>query len=94
MRVIMALLTLAVSVPAIAAAPPIPLNKATADPPPVCPQTKPYIAGASSLYRGKRLTPQTLTELPPANFYIAVLRHDANGCEDPIIVRYKVGHSR
>jgi hypothetical protein len=52
------------------------------------------VAGLSSLYQGAPLTPRQLTELPPANFYVAVLRHDANGCEVPIVVRYNVGQSR
>jgi hypothetical protein len=94
MRVTLALLALAVSVPAVAGGPAVPLKKAIADPPPVCRRTTPSVAGASSIYRGKPLTPQELTELPPANFYVAVLRHDANGCEDPIVVRYNVGQSR
>jgi hypothetical protein len=32
-----------------------------------------------------------LTELPPANAYIAVFRHDSNGCEAPIVVKYGIG---
>jgi hypothetical protein len=94
MRVTLALLVLAVSVPAVAGAPAIPVKKGTADAPPACRHTKPYVAGLSSLYQGAPLTPRQLTELPPANFYVAVLRHDANGCEVPIVVRYNVGQSR
>jgi hypothetical protein len=94
MQASIALLASALAVPAIAVPPAIRLKNATADAPPICRHTQPYVAGASSLYRGTPLTPHELTELPPANLYVAVLRHDANGCEVPIVVRYEVGHSR
>lgn len=32
-----------------------------------------------------------LTQLPSGNMYVAVLHHDANGCEAPIVVKYDVG---
>ena len=51
-----------------------------------CPRTTTYYA-----YRdGKPLKPQKLTELPPANTYLAVFRH-IGSCEAPIIVKYNVG---
>lgn len=37
------------------------------------------------------LKPRKLTELPPGNMYVAVFRHDVNGCEVPIVVKYGVG---
>ena len=55
----------------------------------VCPRTTSHIAGAGSLYRGKPLTPQKLTELPDANFYLSVYRR-IDGCEVPIVVKYGV----
>jgi hypothetical protein len=39
---------------------------------------------------GKPLKPHKLTELPPANAYIAIVRNDGR-CEVPVIVRYKMG---
>lgn len=32
-----------------------------------------------------------LTELPPGDMYVAVFRHDENGCNAPIVVKYGVG---
>jgi hypothetical protein len=56
-----------------------------------CLRTKAYIAGTDTRYDGKPLALRKLTELPAANMYIAVDRHDANGCGAPIIVRYDLG---
>ena len=39
---------------------------------------------------GKPLQPRKLTELPPANAYIAIVRNDGR-CEIPVIVRYNMG---
>ena len=39
---------------------------------------------------GKPLKPQKLTELPPANAYIAIVRNDGR-CEVPVIVKYNMG---
>ncbi|MFL6776967.1 MAG: hypothetical protein ACJ8FN_11310 [Sphingomicrobium sp.] len=39
---------------------------------------------------GKKLKPRKLTELPPANAYIAIVRNDGV-CEVPVIVRYNLG---
>ena len=51
-----------------------------------CPETTNYYA-----YRdGKPLSPRKLTELPPANAYLAVYRHIGH-CEAPIVVKYGVG---
>jgi hypothetical protein len=39
---------------------------------------------------GKPLKPQKLAQLPPGNMYSAVFRRDVNGCEVPIVVKYRV----
>jgi hypothetical protein len=39
---------------------------------------------------GKKVKPRKLTELPPANAYIAIVRNDGL-CEVPVIVRYNLG---
>ena len=53
--------------------------------PPDCPRTARHYA-----YRdGKKLKPRNLAELPDANAYKAVLRHDGR-CEVPVIVKYRV----
>ena len=53
---------------------------------PDCPQTTSYHAFDAS----RPVRPQKLGELPPANLYAAVLRHDGK-CEIPMIIRYGVG---
>ena len=54
---------------------------------PNCPTATSHYA-----YRdGEALKPHKLTELPPGNMYSAVYRRDANGCEQPIVVKYGVG---
>ena len=55
----------------------------------ICPRTKSYVAGAESVYRGKPLTPRSLTELPDANLYLTAYRL-IDGCEAPIVVKYGV----
>ena len=39
---------------------------------------------------GKVIKPHKLTELPPANAYVAIVRNDGR-CEIPVIVRYNMG---
>jgi hypothetical protein len=56
----------------------------------LCPKTAAQIA-ADRIKKGGATKFHKLTELPPANAYIAVFRHDSNGCEAPIVVRYGVG---
>lgn len=51
-----------------------------------CPRTTSYYAWR----RDKPVKPQKLTELPPANAYLAVYRMIA-GCEVPVVVKYGVG---
>jgi len=55
----------------------------------LCPKTAAQVAAERVKKGGPKL--HKLTELPPANAYIAVFRHDANGCEAPIVVKYGVG---
>jgi hypothetical protein len=52
-----------------------------------CPPTTNYYA----YRRGEPVKPRKLTELPPANAYLAVYRHIGH-CEAPIVVKYGVGH--
>ena len=80
MRVPAALVALIISVPATAAGPD---RSAANDQAANCPHTTGYLADRSGLYRGKPLGPRTLTELPPATAYMAVLRH-IGGCEAPL----------
>lgn len=54
-----------------------------------CPHTTDYLAEKSGLYRGERLAPRKLTELPPATTYMAVFRH-IGGCEAPLtMIEYR-----
>ena len=50
----------------------------------------PRAATFHTLDRGKAVKPRKLNELPPANQYAAVYRR-IDGCEVPLVVRYKVG---
>ena len=85
MRTIVLLAALIISAPAIAADAGQPAKSTS----PNCPQTSSYLAGKSGLHQGKPLTPQKLTELPPATTYMAVYRH-IGGCEAPLtMVEYR-----
>ena len=92
MRVL--LLTSLLAIPASAAS--IPARDMPAyDPTPgeasgLCPKTAAQIA-AERMKRGDSAKLHKLTDLPPANAYIAVFRHDSKGCEAPIVVRYGIG---
>ena len=87
MRVPAALLTLTITLPAIALAQPKSPAKPASDA--KCERTQQYLADQSSLYRGKPLAPKKLTELPPATTYMAVYRH-IGGCEAPLtMVEYR-----
>ena len=50
-----------------------------------CPSTTNYVAR----WHGRSPAPQSLTELPDANLYLTVYRR-IDGCEVPIIVKYRV----
>jgi hypothetical protein len=93
MRVTIAVLAVATSVSAIAGSPAVsqtkeaPVSSSATD----CRQTTSYVAGQGSpgIYRGRRLAPQKLTELPPATAYMAVYRR-IGGCEAPLtMVEYR-----
>ena len=56
-----------------------------------CKKSEAFVAASPGRYDGKRPMGQKLTELPPADMYRAVLRHDENGCGAPIIVKYNIG---
>lgn len=56
-----------------------------------CNRSKAFVAGAGIRYDGKQPVLRKLTELPPGNMYVAVMRVDENGCGAPIIVKYDVG---
>jgi hypothetical protein len=56
---------------------------------PRCSPTRSYVAGADGSYRGEKLAPKKLTELPPGTVYMAVFRH-IGGCEAPLtMVEYR-----
>lgn len=87
----MRLLSLAIffAITAPAAAEPVKAPKA----PPTtnCQRTTNHYARDGSIYRGDRITPKKLTELPPGIGYMAVYR-TVNGCEAPMtIVEYRSG---
>ena len=56
-----------------------------------CPRTTSHYAGQGSAFRGDRVAPKNLGELPPATGYMAVYR-TVNGCEVPMtVVEYRTG---
>jgi hypothetical protein len=56
-----------------------------------CQRTTSHYARDGSIYRGDRIAPKKLTELPPAIGFMAVYR-TVNGCEAPMtMVEYKTG---
>jgi len=92
MRVL--LLTALLAIPASSAALPAgdmpAFNPTPRDAAGLCPKTAAQVA-AERIKRGGSAKLQKLTDLPPANAYIAVFRHDSKGCEAPIVVRYGLG---
>ena len=91
MRVPAALLALFVLVPATATGAPRPEGKQApaASSAPNCPRTTSYLADKIGVYRGQRMMPKKLTELPPATTYMAVYRH-IGACEVPLtMVEYR-----
>lgn len=65
---------------------PIVSNRLSSTPSPDCPQATSYHAFDPD----KPIKPHKLGQLPPANLYAAVLRHDGK-CEVPMIIKYGVG---
>src|SRR3954451_23366546 len=61
---------------------------------PRCSPTRSYIARSGGTYSGSKLAPKKLTELPPAQGYMAVFRH-IGGCEAPLtVIEYRQGNRR
>ena len=101
MRISAIVLALAISAPA-ASAGPLPAPAPALAPAPAvlrpnlptasdCPRTTSHYANKGSMYRGDRVAPNKLAELPPATGYMAVYR-TVNGCEVPMtIVEYRTG---
>ena len=95
MRVLAAFIVLSLSIPATAADPPHAVLKEMAPrvrsmmADPRCAPTRSYVADTGSTYRGQKLMPKKLTELPPGTTYMAVFRH-IDGCEAPMtMVEYR-----
>ena len=100
MRLVAASIALILWVPATAADNPHAIlqesapkaRAATADP--HCTPTRSYVAETGGIYRGQKLMPKKLTELPPGTTYMAVFRH-IGGCEAPLtMVEYQRGGRR
>ena len=81
------LVAIAASIPATAQAASLPKAVPAVVPKEIanCPQASRYHAWRS----GKALKPHKLADLPDANAYKAVLRHDGR-CEAPVVVKYGV----
>jgi hypothetical protein len=91
MRLSAILILSSLPAPLMAASPPPGSGKANST---SCPRTTQYLAGRTGVYRGNRLTPRKLTELPPATGYMAVYR-TIDGCEAPLtVVEYRQGSRR
>ena len=59
-----------------------------------CQRATNHYARDGSLYRGDRIAPRKLNELPPAIGFMAVYR-TVNGCEAPMtMVEYRTGNRR
>ena len=84
MLLIAAALNAAIPTPAVAApdSPQVMQPKAGSQ---NCPRTTGYYAWQ----RGAKVAPRKLGELPDANLYYTVYR-TVNGCESPVVVRYRV----
>src|SRR4051794_2037266 len=100
MRVLAVFIALSFSVPAIAADDPHVILQQSAPKlraemlDPRCSPTRSYIARTGGIYRGEKLKPRKLTELPPGTTYMAVFRH-VGGCEAPMtMVEYRGGARR
>ncbi len=90
MRLLLLAILATVAAP-VAAAPATPVKVPKAPAGAICERTTSHYAGRGSIYRGDRIAPKKLTELPPAIGYMAVLRH-VGGCEIPMtIIEYRTG---
>ena len=83
-----ALLMLLEGAAGAAAGRPVPVVASRLPPPssPDCPQTTSYHAFDPA----RPVKPQKLGELPPANVYAAMWRHDGK-CEVPMVIKFGVG---
>jgi hypothetical protein len=98
MRLSVGLLALTVAVPALAADTGRGLQVQTVPEPVLsrpninCPNARRYVAQDRGVYRGQKLAPKKLTELPPGTAYMAVLRHIGD-CDSPLtMVEYRGPH--
>ncbi len=88
MRLFSLMILAAIAAPS-PAAPAAPVTAPTAPAQANCPRTVSHYAGQGSMYRGDRLAPKKLAELPPAIGYMAVYR-TVNGYEAPMtVVEYR-----
>jgi hypothetical protein len=97
MRVLAIFLAIAATTPALAAdvVPPPQVhfyseadNSEVPNPAPTCRNTS-YVVAKTGVFKGQRLQPRKLTELPPGTTYMAVFRH-IGGCEAPLtMVEYR-----
>jgi len=70
------------------------VESAIKTPPSECRRPTRYVADNAPAWRNEKLQPRKLTELPPAQGYMAVYRV-TNGCEDPMtMVEYRTGRRR
>jgi hypothetical protein len=91
MRVVVAILALAISGSATAATP---IGGPYAGPNANCPRTSSYLAEQSGVLRGKPPAPRKLNQLPMGTAYMAVMRH-IGGCEAPLtMVEYRNSRRR
>jgi hypothetical protein len=90
MRVLAVFLILAVSTPALATdLESKPTQDILSSSKSECSRTTSHLADTNGLYRGQRLAPRKLTELPSATAYMAVYRHIGD-CEAPLtMVEYR-----
>jgi hypothetical protein len=52
-----------------------------------CPDADRFLARRGGKWQDKPVRPQKLAELPPAETFAAVLRHDERGCMVPVMYR-------
>lgn len=52
-----------------------------------CPEASRHFARRGGEWSGGRIEPRKLAELPPADAYAAVYRHDERGCMVPVLFR-------
>ena len=91
MRLLLLVVAALIAAPSAAAEP---VKAPPASPKANCPRTTGHYASKDSMYRGDRIAPKNLTELPPGIGFMAVYR-TVNGCEAPMtMVEYRTGRRR